>query len=292
MKVLVTGANGIIGKNVAKALTKISDIEVYATSLKKLSIDNATIFTSNLLIADINLMIDEIHPDVVVHCAAISSPDACEVDRYACHRLNVELTKRLLSACIDYNAHLVFLSTDFVFDGKKGNYSEEDTTNPVNYYGESKLEAEKIICRSTENHTIIRTSLVYGYETKLSRPNIVSRVIDNLQKGKPYKVPTDQIRKPTYVCDLAYAIAQICINKPKGIFHISGDEEITVSNFARKIAKALQLDESLIQETTSSQIAQAAPRPLNTTLNIEKIKSTINYSPKSIDLALSEMFKK
>lgn len=289
MKILVTGANGLVGKNIAKALSVTNRVEVFATSLKKFQLDGVTTFTSNLLNADINHMVDDIKPEIVVHCAALSSPDACEVDRYACHRMNVELTKRIVSACVDYNVHLVFLSTDFIFDGIKGNYTEQDTPNPVNYYGESKLEAEKLIQASGVVNTIVRTSLVYGVEPKLSRPNIITRVIDNLSKNKQYKVPSDQIRTPTYAPDLASAITQICLNKATGIYNISGNQIISVADFAILAAKALKLNHELLLPVNSNDLAEAAPRPKNTSLDISKAKNDLNFKPTPIEMALEKI---
>lgn len=289
MRILVTGANGLVGKNITRALCAIPQMDVYATSLKKIQIDGAIAFTSNLLNADINHMVDDIRPEIIVHCAAISSPDACEVDRFACHRMNVELTKRIVSACVDYNVHMVFMSTDFIFDGKKGNYTEQDTPSPINYYGESKLEAEKIILASGITSTIVRTSLVYGLEPKLSRPNIITRVIDNLSKGKPYNVPTDQIRTPTYAADLAWAIAQICSKRITGTFNISGEQKISVADFAIQVAKAFNLNYELLVPMNSSGIAEAAPRPKDTSLAIDKAKNNLNYQPTPTVKALEKI---
>jgi dTDP-4-dehydrorhamnose reductase len=234
-------------------------------------------------------MVDDIKPEIVVHCAALSSPDACEVDRYACHRMNVELTKRIVSACVDYNVHLVFLSTDFIFDGSKGSYTEMDAPNPVNYYGESKLEAEKLIQASGVVNTIVRTSLVYGVETKLSRPNIITRVIDNLSKNKQYKVPSDQIRTPTYAPDLASAISHICLNRATGIYNISGDQVISVADFAILAAKAFNLNPELLLQVNSNDLTEAAPRPKNTSLDISKAKNDLNFKPTPIEMALGKI---
>ncbi|HDP74718.1 MAG TPA: SDR family oxidoreductase [Bacteroidales bacterium] len=289
MRILITGANGLVGKNIAKVLIATNQVEVFATSLKKFQLEGATTFTSNLLNADINHMVDDIRPETVVHCAALSSPDACEVDRYACHRMNVGLTKRIVSACVNYNVHLVFLSTDFIFDGAKDNYTELDMPNPVNYYGESKVEAEKLIQASGVVNTIVRTSLVYGVETKLSRPNILTRVIDNLRKNKQYKVPSDQIRTPTYAPDLASAISQICLNRVTGIYNISGDRIISVADFAILAAKAFNLNHELLLPVNSNDLAEAAPRPKTTPLDISKAKNDLNFTPTPIEMALEKI---
>jgi len=289
MRILITGANGLIGKNIAKTFIAIPQVEVFATSLKKLSIEGTTTFTSNLLNADINYMIDDIKPDIVIHCAAISSPDACEVDRFVCHRMNVELTKRIVSACVDYRVHMVFLSTDFVFDGIKGNYTEQDTPAPVNYYGESKLEAEKLILAASTSSTIVRTSLVYGVESKLSRPNILTRLIDNLSKNQTYKVPADQIRTPTYVADLASAIVQICLKKVTGIYNVSGEQKISVAEFALQAAKTFGLNHKLLLPVNSYELTEAAPRPKDTSLVIDKAKNDLNWEPTPIGLSLKKI---
>lgn len=288
MRILVTGSNGLVGKNIARALIN-SHLEVFVTSLKKTQIDGATTFTSNLLNANIYHMFDDIKPEVVVHCAALSGPDACEVDRYACHRMNVELTKRIVSACVDYNVHLVFLSTDFIFDGYKGNYTETDEPNPVNYYGISKLEAERIIQNSGVANTIVRTSLVYGVEPKLSRPNIITRVIDNLSKNKQYKVPSDQIRTPTYAPDLASAISSICLNRVSGIYNIAGDQIISVADLAILAAKAFNLNHELLLPVNSNELVEAAPRPKNTSLVVDKAKKHLNFNPTPIEMALEKI---
>ncbi len=289
MRVLVTGANGLVGKKIAQQLSKNGNLEVYATSLKKINLDGITAFTSNLLNANINQMVEDIKPDALIHCAALSSPDACDVDRFAAKRMNVELTQRIVSACEDYHVRLVFLSTDFVFDGQKGSYIEDDTANPINYYGESKLEAEKIIHKANIPSAIIRTSLVYGYEQKLSRPNILTQVIEYLGKNQTYKVPTDQIRTPTYAKDLAIAIEQICLNDVNGLFHVSCDEVISVADFAKTIATTFGFSTDLLQSIKSSELPQAALRPKNTSLVIKKIKDAINYTPTPIELALRQI---
>ncbi|HRX32122.1 MAG: SDR family oxidoreductase [Bacteroidales bacterium] len=291
MKVLISGANGLIGKKIAKQLAQNSNMEVIATSLKKLQIPNTTTFTSNLLNADIDGLIAQIKPDVLVHCAALSGPDACEADRYMCKKMNIELSSRLAAACVNYNTHFIFLSTDFVFDGIKGNYSETDPANPLCYYGESKFETENYLQNQPLKHTIVRTSLVYGWEQKLSRPNLLTRIINLLSKNKNFKVASDQVRTPTYAEDLAVAIEKIITANATGIFHLSGKETISVSDFAFKIAEQFNLNKSLLIPTTTKDLMEPALRPLNTSLNITKAKQELNFTPKSIDENLKELFQ-
>lgn len=282
MRILVTGANGIVGKKVVKQLVASGNHEVYATSLKRMQLEGAQTFTSNLQNADINNLVEQLKLETIIHCAALSSPDACEVDRFMCKKMNIEVTARIAAACRDYSAHLVFLSTDFIFDGIKGNYAEEDAINPISYYGESKMESENMLRTMGIPHAVVRTSLVYGYEEKLSRANILTRVIQYLKKQQAYRVPVDQIRTPTLAEDLAKGIATISENKINGLYHIAGADSISVADFANQIAKTFNLDESLLQRVTTKELSEPAPRPLNSSLVIEKARQDLNYNPTPI----------
>lgn len=285
MKVLVTGANGLIGRKTIQALVRTKAHHIFATSQKRVNLGpDVEFFTVNLIYSDTNKLVDTIKPDVIIHCAALASPDACEVDRYSCSKLNVEVTSRLASACRDYGSHLVFLSTDFVFDGKAGNYTETDVPMPASFYGESKLEAENLIQALNVGATIVRTSLVFGYEDHLSRSNIATKVIDHLKVGKPYKVPFDQIRTPTFAEDLALALVNITQKKINGVFHVAGDEKISVADFSKQIAIAFGYDTSLLIPTSTKDLSEPAIRPLNSSLDISKAKAVLNYNP----IALSD----
>ena len=291
MKVLVTGANGLVGRKTIQALLNSKSHQIIATSQKRSPISNEVeFFTVNLIYSDTNKLIDTLKPDVLIHCAAIASPDACEVDRYSCTKLNVEVTSRLASACRDYGTYMVLLSTDFVFDGAKGHYKETDTTAPSSFYGESKLEAESVVQGLKIPASIVRTSLVFGYEEHLSRTNIAIKVLDHLKNGKPYKVPIDQIRTPTLAEDLASALVNISEKKPEGIFHIAGGEIVSVYDFSKRIALEFGLDESLLIPTSTKDLSEPAMRPLNSGLDISKAINELKYKPTPLSDSL-KIFK-
>jgi dTDP-4-dehydrorhamnose reductase len=280
VKVLITGANGLVGRKAIRAFLQSKTHQVIATSQKKVShSSDVEFFTVNLIYSDINKILETIKPDVLIHCAAIASPDACEVDRFTCQKLNVEVTSRLTAACRDYGVHLIFLSTDFVFDGKAGGYTETDIPNPILYYGESKVETENIIQGMNIGAAIVRTSLVYGYEEHLSRQNIVIKVLDHLKNGKPYKIPFDQIRTPTFAEDLALALVIIAEKRQSGLFHIAGGETVSVFEFSKRIAAVWGFDSSLLIPTLTKDLSEPAARPLNTSLDITKAKSLLGYNP-------------
>lgn len=280
MKVLVTGANGLVGRRLIRALEKSNEHQIYATSQKKVQFNSSTnFFTVNLVYSDLNQLIETLKPDVLVHCAAMASPDACEADRYSALKVNVEVTSRLAAACRDYGSYMIFLSTDFVFDGLKGNYTEEDATSPLSYYGETKVEAEKSIIDLKIGASIVRTSLVIGNDEHLARPNIALRVIDNLKKGKPFKVSTDQFRTPTDADDLANGLITLAQKKVNGIFNISGGERISVYDLSKKVASAFELNDELLIPIKSSDLPEPAKRPLDSSLNIDKAINILAYKP-------------
>ncbi len=290
MKILITGANGLIGRKTIRLLIKKKEHQIFATSQKRVQFGpDVNFFTVNLVYSDVNKLIETIRPDVLIHCAAMASPDACEVDRYSSSKINVEATVRLATACRDYGTHMIFISSDFVFDGKKGDYTEEDSTSPVSYYGETKVEAEKSILELNIGATIVRTALVFGCDEHLSRPNIALKVIDHLKNGKPYKLPFDQFRTPTNAEELADALIKLAEKRVGGIFHISGDEKISVFDFAKQIAKVFGYDDSLLLSTSTLELAEAARRPLDSSLNISKAINLIGFKPKPLSHSIQSL---
>lgn len=288
MKILITGSNGLIARKLIKQLSKDLSNKIVATSQKPVHIEDAVdTFTVNLIYADINKLIDQVRPDVVIHCAAIGSPDACEVDRYTSKKINVEVSSRIAAACKDYGPYLIFLSTDFVFDGHKGNYVETDCTSPVSFYGETKVEAENAILGMDIGAAVIRTSMVYGFDNKLARPNLVLKLIDILKQGKPYRVPFDQIRTPTFAEDLAIAIEKLIAKKSSGIYHISGSEVINVADFSQMVTEIFSLNSSLLQPVTTIELAELSKRPLNSSLNIDKAMLELEFKPRTIAESLN-----
>ena len=294
MNILVTGTNGLVGQHVVKQLLGKTEYNIIATGIggSRLPFSNARLQYHSLDITDgvaATGFYFSCKPDAVIHAAALTKPDECELNKTKCWDVNVTATRFLLDAIKQLNTYCIYLSTDFVFDGQKGLYIETDTTEPVNYYGSSKLAAEKAVIESGANFAIARTCLVYGNALQGSRSNIITWVKENLQQGKKIKVVNDQLRTPTYVEDFAKGILLLLEKKAQGIFHISGEEMMTPYDMAMAAADYLQLDKTLIEKVDASVFKEPAARPLKTGFDISKAKTILGYQTVSFMEGLRKM---
>lgn len=295
MKILVTGANGLLGQHVVKMLLQNSNYQVMATSKGQCRLPfntNKNFEYATLDITDekaVHNCLQAFKPAAIIHTAAITQPDPCELDTITCWTTNVTATQFLIDAATVINAYFLYISTDFVFDGLHGPYKETDTTNPVNFYGTSKLAAEKLVVNSLLQWSIVRTVLVFGNILVGNRSNIISWVKDNLKQNKSIKVVTDQWRTPTYVEDLATGILLVLQKQAIGIFHIAGKQGMSPYDMAIATANYLQLDTTLITKVTADTFTQPAVRPLKTGFVIDKAIVELNYQPISFEVALKAM---
>jgi dTDP-4-dehydrorhamnose reductase len=295
MKVLITGANGVLGQHLVKLLIDSTNYTITATGkgVSRLPFNSSNRF--NYVPLDITngvevaAFIAEDRPDVIIHTAAITQADECEQNPIHCWNTNVTATRFLLGAAEIAGAAFIYISTDFIFDGIAGPYVESDIPGPVNYYGSSKLGAEKSVMESKLPWCIIRTVLVYGNILVGNRSNMVSWVQNNLSQGKKIQVVSDQWRTPTYVEDLAKGILLAIENKAKGIYHISGEELLTPYDMAMATAAYLALDSNLIEKVNASIFVQAAKRPAKTGFIIDKAKNELGFRPLSFKEGLKKM---
>lgn len=211
----------------------------------------------------------------------MTNVDVCENDKENCYDLNVNAVQYLADICSEIDAHLIHISTDFIFDGVKGNYTEEDTPNPLSYYGETKLLSEQLLVNSTISYSILRTILVYGLVNDMSRSNIVLWVKESLEKGKEITIVDDQYRMPTFVEELARA-CKICIDKKAmGVFNISSTQLLSIYEIAQQIADTFLLDKKLIKPISTSTLNQTAQRPSKTGFDLSKTNRELEFYPKS-----------
>ncbi len=294
MKILVTGANGLVGQHLVKQLLENTTHTIIATGRgsSRLPFANARLVYQPLDITDGIVASSFYHncePGAVIHAAAMTQADECELHKTTCWDVNVTATRFLLEAAKKNHAYFIYLSTDFVFDGQKGFYNEDDFTEPVNYYGSSKLAAEKAVQESSLDAAIARTCLVYGNILQGTRSNIISWVRESLQQDKKIKVVNDQFRTPTYVEDLATGIVLLLEKRAEGIYHLSGDEMMTPYDMAIATASYLQLDTSLIEKVNAAVFTQPAMRPAKTGFDTSKAKTVLQYKSCSFKEGLQKM---
>jgi dTDP-4-dehydrorhamnose reductase len=238
---------------------------------------------------DIKKIILDFYPDFVINAAAFTNVDKSESDREMAWKINVKGVEYLAEACRIIDAHLVHISSDYIFDGTNGPYSEKAKPNPLGYYGRTKLASENALKISGAFNTILRTNVLYGIAD--SRPDFVRWVVSSVRSGKPIKIVTDQFNNPTFIDDLVQAISKIIEYKKQGIYNIGGKEFLSRFEFTNIIADFFNLNKELISPIQTEELKQPAKRPLKSGLITLKAESEIGYRPHSITEALSKMKK-
>ena len=288
--ILTTGSNGLLGQKLTEKILTEGRVKLVATSKGinrypvKAGYEYAEMDILNQ--QQVGEVINKYQPDAIIHTAAMTNVDTAEADKELCYQLNVVAVQNLVSLCEEKNIQLIHLSTDFVFDGEEGPYKEDDPVNPVSYYGESKVLAEEIIRKSTANWVVIRTILVYGITSDMSRSNIVLWARGALEKGLPINVVNDQWRMPTLAEDLAEACLLAVEKKAKGIYHVSGKDYMSIADLVRKVADYWALDQSIISEVSSVGLSQTARRPMRTGFVLDKAINDLDYRPHSFEEGL------
>jgi len=285
IKVVITGSNGLLGQSLLNLLLKDKDsYQVYGFSRGKNRSGREDFNYISIDITEkeeLDKKLEQIQPDFIINTAAMTQVDDCETNKQACDILNVDVVKWITSFASKSKTHIIHLSTDFIFDGKKGYYKETDKPNPLSYYGLSKLKSEQVLKDSKINFTILRTILVYGKVFDMSRSNIVLWVREMLEKNKEITIVDDQYRMPTYVEDLAMACKIAMDKKALGIYHISSNTLLSVYEIAQQIAETFDLNKNLIKPISTSTLNQTAPRPAKTGFNLSKTNSQLRFYPKS-----------
>jgi dTDP-4-dehydrorhamnose reductase len=295
MKILITGANGFLGYYLIEKLLQ-GNYTVIATSRGECRLP--FIYSANFIYREMDFtdpfqvhdVFTEYAPDIVVHAGAMSKPDDCELNQWEAYRQNTEATVTLAVNAEEFKSFFIFISTDFIFDGERGMYREDDKPNPVNFYGKTKAEAEEAIREYPFDWSIVRTVLVYG-KPQAAKANLLTIVKDKLEKKEVYNVVNDQVRTPTYVDDLAQGIITIIEKKAKGIYHLSGEDVLTPYQMAVKTAEYLGLNSSLINKVTAADFSQPAKRPLVTGFIIDKAKRELGFQPLSFEEGLKRTFQ-
>ncbi len=289
-RLLITGANGLLGQALVRQLSASDDHDVLATAR-----DEAPRFDVPCTYEPMDVttpdavasVVDAYNPDAVINCAAVSDVTECDENRSRAWAVNARAVRTLAKQCRATDARLVQVSSDFVFNGKHGPYDETARPDPVNYYGRTKLAGENAL-REFDflDWAVVRTVLLYGTAKDLTRSNVVLWMIDQLSKGEVIHVVDDQWRTPTYVRDLADGIVRLVDREKTGIFHLSGREMVTVHELAETVAEVFDFDASLIDPVSSDYFDDAVERPPKTGFIILKAETELEYDPHSLDEGL------
>lgn len=293
--ILITGANGLLGQKLVELLVQESTVDLIATAKGENRLPNSAGYRYVSLditnSGEVNTVFDTYQPHVVIHTAAMTNVDTCETDQTGCELLNVTAVAYLIKACQKHDTFLCHLSTDFIFDGADGPYTEEAIPNPISVYGASKLRAEKLLEASSIRWAIARTVLVFGIVSDMSRTNIILWVKKSLEEGKQINVVTDQFRTPTLAEDLAMGCWLIAQKEAQGTFNISGSDFLTPYEMAIKTANFYGLPVELIQQADSSTFSQPAKRPPRTGFILDKARRELGYQPRTFDEGIALMSK-
>ncbi|NUM32435.1 MAG: SDR family oxidoreductase [Bacteroidetes bacterium] len=286
-KILVTGSNGLLGQKLTELYLKETNCKLIATGRgNNRNLSKSGYLYEMLDITDKDEVLNTINkykPDCIIHTAAMTNVDECELKKNECTLQNVEAVENIVEAANAVNAHLIHISTDFIFDGKNGPYTETAQPNPLSFYGETKLLAEKTVSSKAKKWAIARTVLVYGLVADMSRSNIVLWAKDALENNKKIKVVDDQYRTPTLAEDLAIGCRLIEKNNAEGIFNISGKDFMNIFQLVKRVGDFFKLSLDNVEIVSSKTLNQPAKRPPITGFVIEKAIKELGYKPHSFE---------
>ncbi|MFX1239130.1 MAG: SDR family oxidoreductase [Promethearchaeota archaeon] len=287
-KILIIGANGFLGGSILQ-LQDNQDIQDKNFFLIAADIDNSFIskeipfyYIDITNPEDVMRKIIKISPEVVVLTAAMTNVDKNEIYKELATKINTDGPKNIIKACEKVNSKLVFISTDFVFDGisKNGNYNESDVANPLNHYGKTKYQAELAIMHSKIEYLICRTAVLYGWNK--NKTNFITWVFETLQKKERVSLVKDQVNNATFVRNLAEILLKLISRETQGILHTAGDSSYSRYEMGIICADIFNLDKNLIKPLDNLQ--QKAERPKNVSLDVSKLKNILTSEIKIYNL--------
>jgi len=288
-RILITGTAGLLGKALLETIPQ--GIEVFRTyfSTVPLPLPEAYRLMDVRDGAQIAQAFAWAAPDVVIHAAALGSVDYCEHHRQEAWEVNVEGTQNVGLMCQQYRTKMIYISSNAVFDGENPFYAEEAPTNPVNSYGQLKVEAERWLRTNEVEHAIVRPILMYGWHNPGERGNWVTTWIREMGQGKSVKVVDDVYSKPLFAKSCAEAIWAVILRDRSGTYHVAGANCLTLYDFALKTAKVFGLDETLIKPVASSFFPRMTTRPRDTSFDTTKMECELGVKPLTVLEGLTRM---
>lgn len=288
MRILITGASGLLGLNLALETTTRHTVfgTVNSHSLKT---DAFKVIQTDLLAPGaVERLLERTQPDWVIHCAALANLDACEADPLLAQQLNTDLPQTLANHVARSGARLVYVSTDSVFDGLRGNYTEEDIPTPISVYSHTKLKGELAVAEADPSAIIARLNL-YGWSLHGKR-SLAEFFFNNLSQGKHTMGFTDVFFCPLLANDLADIFIKMLENHLGGLYHVVSSESLSKYEFGRRLAERFDLDGSLIDPTSVKQAGLKAPRSPNLTLRSDKLAHALGETLPRVSTGLDKLF--
>lgn len=291
-RLIVTGAGGFVAGGVVWQAG--GGWEVHALVRKEIPFKREGMFQHVFDILDAGRLREafrEIRPDAVIHAAAVADIDFCESNKDIAEAVNVGVTREVARLCAESGARLVHLSTDTVFDGEKGNYTEEDPPGPVNFYAETKVRAEQVVAAEAPGAAVPRLSLVMGLPFMLGGNSFLSRMIASLEQGKEVGVPDDEVRTPVDVVTLGRALLELAGNDFAGLIHLAGNERLSRYVMSQRIADRLGFPRALVVAKNSGGLPGRAPRPRDASMHNAKARATLKTPMLGLDDGLELALK-
>jgi len=290
LKLMITGASGLLGSKLCELAIRRKH-EVYAAYNQHTPLHGTPIRFDISNKDAVEKTFDDTKPEAVVHAAALTNVDKCETDKELAWKINVEGTENIAKSCSRHDAFLIYISTDYVFNGEEGTYKETDKPAPINNYGLTKLRGEEFIGELTQEYCIARASVIYGSIPATGKINFALWLQDKLERRNEAKIVTDQWNSPTLNTNLANMTLEVLERKLTGIFHLAGATRLSRYEFAKSLAEIFGLDTNLIIPVSSKEIPWTAKRPRDSSLNVEKAQQTLRNKPLSVEQALEKMKK-
>jgi len=276
-RILITGAGGMLGKDIVAAFSRDTDFDVH------MLVRSTQTSRPGVVVGDLRSRpflkeaMRTIDPDVIIHCAAMVNVEQCEANKEAANEVNVEATS-LLASHRNGKVRFVYVSTDSVFNGKKGNYTEEDEPHPLNYYATSKLSGELVTRRENPTSVIVRTN-IFGYHVQ-RRSSLAEWALERLANREALDGFVDVRFNPLYTRQLADIIKDHFVTgASRGVWHVGSDQHISKYEFLVKLAKVFQYSQSLIRPASIEKAHFSVARPKNTTLNTTKLNGIVGDTP-------------
>jgi len=274
MKILITGASGFLGGYLAQAAQGKGELigtywehpaAVPGVDLHRMDLTN--------LVA-VAQFVRKIQPQIIIHSAALANLDTCEAQKDWAWRTNVDAARMIAAVARELGSRLIHISTDMVFDGKKGNYEEDDLPEPISYYGYSKRAAEETVLRAYPEALAVRVALLYGFPVAGGN-SFSAEIYHSMRAGQKVKVFADQYRTPIWAGNAAAAIMELAEKNQRGVLHLAGSERISRAEFARELARQIGADKNLLEDVSMHEVKWLVPRPPDVSLNTTRARQIL-----------------